>query len=306
MKRANRSLVLTLLGFALIFALSAPVALLFLGDRSKNFAFWQGPRALAQSAEAAAAADAESRAAVDAVGAALAEENTIDDALRTGPPTGEEAAESVHTGARITVEPILQLPELPNGCEAVSLAILLHHLGFDAAKEDIFDDCMKSEDFVYTEEAVYGPDPEEAYAGNPRTETLGFYCFPGVVADAANRFLEREQGRHYAFDLTGLDEDGLFTLLDEGTPVIVWTTRDGLAPRFNKKFTWIITGTDREYRPYANLHVLVVSGYDDKYIYLSDPLGYADRMKREQFFTLYEALGRRAVAITEVPGEPQT
>ncbi len=300
MKRANHSLVLTLLGFALIIALSAPVALLFFGDRSRNFSFPLGSQALAQSAEAAAAAAEESQAALAAVDAALTAEPAAGAAPRTDSSTGEAPAQSAHTGARITVEPILQMPELPNGCEAVSLAITLRHLGFDADKEDIFDDCMKNEDFVYTEETVYGPDPEEAFAGNPRTETLGFYCMPGVVADAANRFLEREQGRFYAFDLTGLDEDGLFTLLDEGAPVIVWITRDGLAPRYNKKFTWTITGTQRVYRPYANLHVMVASGYDSKYVYLTDPLGYMDRMKREQFFSLYNALGQRAVAITEV------
>ncbi len=279
MNKTTRSLVAVLSGFVLIFALSAPVALIYTEQSEEN----AGGRGANQLEPGPPATEAPGENA----------------ATKPGGTTEEQAAEApaAHTGARLKVENILQNPEMPNGCEAVSLTVLFNHLGFQTTGRDLFDQYFDKEDFTYGRAAAYGPDPEYAYPGVPYEGGLGFYCFPGAVVKAANRYLAGQPGDYYAFDTTGMGEDGIFTALDEGNPVIVWITRDGEAPRYNKKFVWTIDNTDENYRPYANLHVLVATGYDDEYVYLADPLGNYEKMERPLFFTLHRQLGMRSVLV---------
>ena len=45
----------------------------------------------------------------------------------------------------IDVEPVLQLPEFPTGCEITSLTTVLNHLGYDINKVDLYEDYFEKD-----------------------------------------------------------------------------------------------------------------------------------------------------------------
>lgn len=216
---------------------------------------------------------------------------------------GEEEAE-VAEGIRLEVEGILQEPELPNGCEATSLAILLNHYGYRADKIDIADNYLVKEDFWAGEWGeMYGPDPEAAYPGAPGPDMLGYYCYPGVIIETAGSYIEAHQGPHAAEDLSGATTRRLRGLLDEGVPVIVWCTTDLLPRRTTVQFHWYFSQGAEPYYPYVNMHAMVLTGYDSQYYYFCDPLDEHNKVARTTFDDNYIEVGRRAVALmaTEEP-----
>ena len=203
-----------------------------------------------------------------------------------------------HLGADLPVERISQLPELINGCEATSLAIVLRYWGYHVSKETIAYGYLPSAPLFWDNGQRHGPNPEEAYAGNPAT-TSGFYCYENPVAEAANMYLQ-EHGDNGLRALARRDvtEDELLTFLDNGWPILVWKTIDNRAPYRSGNLSWIFTGTGEVYVPYMNLHVVVLRGYTDAEFLLSDPLGRESSIDRLLFLELFEQMGSRIVAIT--------
>lgn len=164
---------------------------------------------------------------------------------------------------------LYQLPELPNGCEATSLAMLLESYGIAASKTELAYQYLPRAEFYEENGAVYGPAPEEAYAG----ETLR------------------------ALDLTGTGPAGLERLLCEGRPVIVWGTLQFEPPRQSTTHSWLLTGTGEEYIPYSNLHCMLLYGYDEEFYYLCDPLYGYQAVEKAKFVAIYGQMGRRAMAL---------
>lgn len=60
----------------------------------------------------------------------------------------------------LPAEGIYRWPELPNGCEATTLAMLLQCYGFDAEKTALAYDYIPRQEFTRTLTAAYGPDPD--------------------------------------------------------------------------------------------------------------------------------------------------
>ena len=133
-------------------------------------------------------------------------------------------------GVQLPVRTVLQNPELPNGCEAASLAALLKYKGVPADKLDLAYGYIPRGDIEETTDGRTGPDPELAYAGDPAAG-LGFYCFAQPVAQGANAYLAAQGSALRAADITGVTGQGLLQYLRGGDPVIVWITKDLSAPR---------------------------------------------------------------------------
>ena len=163
-------------------------------------------------------------------------------------------------GVQLPVRTVLQNPELPNGCEAASLAALLKYKGVPADKLDLAYGYIPRGDIEETTDGRTGPDPELAYAGDPAAG-LGFYCFAQPVAQGANAYLAAQGSALRAADITGVTGQGLLQYLRGGDPVIVWITKDLSAPRTGG-CTWLLADTGETYVPYANLHCVVLAGWD--------------------------------------------
>ena len=191
-----------------------------------------------------------------------------------------ESAEAAYLG----VEPMIQNPELPNGCESVSLTMVLRYLGFDIEKTLIADEYLP-----------YGDHFVISYVGDPRSDDgAGIYA-PGI-ARTANDFLAANGSDLVAYDLTGTPMEDLFLLVGDGHPVILWGTINYQAPSF--------TYDEDEYKGenyfwFRNEHCLVLRGYDmaTGKIELLDPLLGEVTIDRERMEAIYNEIGSFAVVI---------
>ena len=85
--------------------------------------------------------------------------------------------------AQLDVENIDQNPELPNGCEITSAAIVLNYLGFSVDKVTL------AEEYLPMHVPYWEADPNLEFMGDPADE-LAFYCLPGAVVTAVNDYLD--------------------------------------------------------------------------------------------------------------------
>ena len=81
-------------------------------------------------------------------------------------------------GVQLCVPQISQLPELPNGCEVTSAAMLLQYYGFAADKLTL------AAQYLPVAAPVTEADPETAYMGDPFSD--GWYCFALPLVRAVN------------------------------------------------------------------------------------------------------------------------
>ena len=200
------------------------------------------------------------------------------------------------------LEPDLELqwqdPELPNGCEATSLAMALTAAGYPADKCDLAFGTLPREEFWYDDQGGrHGPDPSQAYAGDPSSASGGWYCLEGPVIQAANDWIVSAGGGAAAETVSGLDRQALESLLQDDTPVVVWVTRDYGPARYADRFSWILPdGSD--YVPYDNLHCVLLTGLEADGSYrVADPLEGWQTVDAGTFWEGFEALDCRAVVI---------
>lgn len=187
--------------------------------------------------------------------------------------------------ARLEVENIDQNPELPNGCEITSAAIVLQYLGYSVDKVAL------AEEYLPTCELYWEADPEVEFMGNPANE-LAFYCLPGAIVTAVNTYLAEQGGDYTAMDISGSMPEELYRWVADGFPVLVWTTRACSEPLYNYTFQM----ADGSW-PYSNSHCVVLTGYDDDTCYLADPMLEMETADRETFEASYLERGQYAVVI---------
>ena len=174
-----------------------------------------------------------------------------------------EAGKKPRGSAKLDMACILQNPELPNGCEVTSLAIVLNHLGFSISKGALADGFLP-------QGRIGSTSPYDAYIGNPRNKDASWYCYSPVIVKCANGYLATQGTDRRAEDLTGSDFDQLLIELDRGNPVIFWATTYMNSPSYGSD--WVING--RHYVRHWNLHCMVLTGYDTEQDlgYVADPL----------------------------------
>lgn len=181
----------------------------------------------------------------------------------------------------LAVEPIMQLPELPLGCEITALATLLQYYGFSADKVML---CEQMLDF-----GLSYADPFEGYVGSPFEEHGGFGCYAPPIVRAANRFLARQNSALSAYDVSGTSFDILLEYVMAGTPVMVWTTQQTLDSD--------VAYTYGEINWYRLSHCVVISGFEGDAIVCADPLEGTARYDRSRMEQMYELLYAQAVLI---------
>ena len=189
--------------------------------------------------------------------------------------------------AQLDVENIDQNPELPNGCEITSAAIVLNYLGYTVDKVTL------AEEYLPRHVPYWEADPNVEFMGNPEDE-LAFYCLPGAVVTAVNNYLDDVGSEYEALDISGAPVEELYQWVANGTPVLVWTTRAFSDPLYNYTFqlpngSW----------PYSNSHCLVLTGYDTETCYLADPMLEVETVDRDLFAERYVERGQYAMVIAK-------
>ncbi len=204
----------------------------------------------------------------------------------------------------LPVSHISQLPELPNGCEATALTMVLSYYGFNADKLDIAYNVLPRENCSQVNGLRYGPNPNEKYAGDPAVTGNGYYCFPSAAAKGtADYFATLNVHEKYQIeDISGYDSDALENLLGKGVPLIVWAAKEYSSQIVYSNNGWHLPdGTF--YTPYSNLHCVVMVGYTANEYIICDPLEDDSYLyiNKQIFMESYQAMGSMALAIQEVP-----
>jgi len=193
--------------------------------------------------------------------------------------------------ASIAAPEIPQNPELPRGCEVTSLAMLLHYFGINADKMELAGKISKNDAaYEVVDGAVHYGDPNDGFVGDIySTSGMGLGVYHGPVFRLLAEYAPRT-----AMDLTGCEFADLLFLLENGAPVWVIVNAAYEALPASDFLTWQTAGGPIKVT-YSE-HSVLVTGYDDKYVYFNDPLGIAGKARRAGFIAAWEQMGRQAVA----------
>ena len=235
--------------------------------------------------------------ALSLVGLANKGMSKLDSSLLLG-TFGSEILHDVNVEeAYIPIKTLMQKPELPNGCEIVSLTAVLNYYGYDVSKTTMADNYLPKQAFSWKNGKRYGPDPYKAYAGNPRSATSGWYSFAPPIVQAADNYMDTQQNKMKAQDISGSSQQEILTYLNKGAPVVIWVTLDLSKPSL--KGQWYLSDTGKSYKAYTNLHAVVLKGYKDGIVSVMNPLKGQVTHKLNAFFKSYEELGKHAMVLTK-------
>ncbi|MBP3040813.1 C39 family peptidase [Bacillaceae bacterium Marseille-Q3522] len=189
----------------------------------------------------------------------------------------------------LTVPFIQQKPELPRGCEVTSLAMLLNFFGVEVSKMELAEKIDK----VPFEENGFRGDMNEGFVGDMYTfdnPGLGVYAKP--IAKLANQYLP---GR--IVDLTWMQAEDLYAMIDKGSPV--WVITNTQFKRLPESEFQIFHTRNGDMKVTYWEHSVVITGYDQNFVYINDPL--ADtaniRVDRTSFEEAWIQMGNQAISI---------
>jgi len=206
-------------------------------------------------------------------------------------PASDFPNEEMHDYQVLHTVPISQLPDLPNGCEAVAATMLLNWAGVDVSKEQIATELPKGPLPAIQEDGTWqGANPEDVFVGDPFDVGYGIYHKP--IAQLLKRYLP---GR--IIDLTGSPLDKLLDTVKSGRPVLVWATEHMDPPVLRDE--WV--------EPNGNIvdwydpeHAMLLTGWDDDHAYMNDPMtGKQEIYNLWAFQTVWEAMGSQAITVAD-------
>ena len=180
-----------------------------------------------------------------------------------------------------------QYPKYPNGCEAVALYILLKYYNVNVNIESVMDALPKGNPPYYNGDVLYGGDPNFEFLGDPASEA-GWGIYDQGLAITANKFKDN------IINGTGMDFNEIYNLITNNRPVIVWTSIDLKNSSIYKSWISDKTGEIINWKRYN--HALVVIGYNESEIVVSDPInGQIRYFDKERFIYMYNYMGRRVI-----------
>ena len=200
----------------------------------------------------------------------------------------------IGTSAYINVEPILQTPELPTGCEATSLTMLLNYIGFDADKLTVADEYLPKGEYRRS-------DFNKVFVGDPRSRQA-YGCTAGVIAETAEKFLSDydKDNKWQVINITGCSSEIIYSAVKYGNPVVVWGSID-MEEIIEDHVSWTDAETGNAVSWVGGEHCLLLTGYDtrERLVYVNDPLRGQVSYDMRIFEKRFEELNRNAVIIIE-------
>lgn len=194
------------------------------------------------------------------------------------------------------VELIYQSPELPNGCEVTSLAMLLNSASYPVDHLDLYENYLPTQGFTYQGGQRLGPSPEEYYVGDATSQSGGWYCFEGPIIQAGNAFLADAGSDAQVVSVTGLSREELEDYALAGVPLAIWVTLGYADPSYASSFTWTLPDGST-YVPYSNLHCVVLSGMESGLFQVADPIYGEYSIDPDVLWDCFESMGQRAILV---------
>jgi uncharacterized protein YvpB len=193
--------------------------------------------------------------------------------------------------AQIDVPLIEQMPELERGCEVTSLAMLLQSAGVNVDKMTLAQQVKKDPTpFEMKNGERYFGDPNRGFVGDIESfDNPGYGVYHGPIKELAEQYLPDR-----VVDATGADFTDLYGFLDQGIPVWTIVNMD-YKPLSGDDFEQWQTPDGPIEITYKE-HSVLVTGYDDEYIYINDPLNEADKVDKDSFIAAWEQMGKQAIS----------
>lgn len=227
---------------------------------------------------------------------AVPEETTATSASRTI-ITSRVRKDYDNNSVYIDMENILQLPELPVGCEITALTILLRHCGFNAEKTDLAKNYLPTSwgNARYEGDKTYKDSFFDYFIGDPFGR--GYGCFSGAIEKAANAYIADHGGGFTVKNISGSHPDVLYDYLAAGTPVLCWATDGMIEPEYYE--TWYDNVTGEQLDWYLNEHCFVLAGFNmsGDIVTLNDPMKGIIDYNINKFETRYDQMHRQAIVI---------
>lgn len=232
------------------------------------------------------------------------EKNDIPDALPAAVITVTAAQRDVTdaeyvSGIYIETESVLQLPELPTGCEITALTAYLRFLGFDADKTKLAEDYLPRSGFPEERNGKYYVDSFfYNFVGDPFSR--GYGCFSYAIVAAAEKYIADKGGEYDVVNISGSEPETLYGYIRNGIPVICWGTIDMREPIFCGEYWY--DNTTRERLEWLNdEHCFVLTGYDKQSgtVTINDPLAGIVKRDMSVFEKRYEQMYSQAVIIVK-------
>ncbi len=194
----------------------------------------------------------------------------------------------------ISVPYISQAGEYPTGCEVVSTSMLLKYYGYDISVDEFIDDYLESSFLEKVNGKLYGPNPNEAFVGDPRS-VYSYGCYAPVIVNSLNKILRKE---HWVKNTTGSEFSELIeNYIDKEIPVLVWTSLNLLPTESGAE--WYLRESGEKFQWISNEHCMVLVGYDKDKYYFNDPyegngvVGYDKKLVEKRF----KELGDQSIVI---------
>lgn len=202
-----------------------------------------------------------------------------------------KAVDISNNGKALIDAPIIgQMPQLYNGCEVTSLAMLLQYAGINVDKMTLAKQVKKditSIAFGENRSIVQWGDPEEGFVGDITGRKIGYGVYTKPIVSLMEQYLS---GR--VRDLTGDTRETLEKYINIERPVIVWVTVDFGSPKF---ITWMKNGM--KIKASFDEHAVLLVGYDEDNYYINNPYNDVKNQKidKDAFTDVWEAMGSMAV-----------
>ncbi|MFC4401960.1 C39 family peptidase [Gracilibacillus xinjiangensis] len=191
----------------------------------------------------------------------------------------------------LDVPHISQLPELMRGCEVTSLAMLLNYYNIEVDKLEL------AENIQYEAFEVNGirGNMHEGFVGNMETFSkpgLGVYIEP--IMELATQYVSADR----IIDLTNKEPENLYEEVQNDRPVWIITNAQFDELSDQQFMTWQ-TELGEMQVTYQH-HSVVVTGYDEDYVYVNDPLTKEKNkaVNREDFEEAWIQMGQQAFTIS--------
>ena len=181
-----------------------------------------------------------------------------------------------------------QYPNYPNGCEVVSLYLMLKFYGVNVDVETLVNELPKGAAPEKVEDIIIGGDPEMEYVGDPRLSGgKGYGVYQKPIINLANMYKKGMK------DIKGTSLANVLKLVNKGKPVQVWASVNMKNTRVC--LTWE-TDTGKKVSWMCGLHSLVIIGFTHNQVITSDPYtGTIKYYDRTQFEKMYNQYGKRAI-----------
>ncbi|MEW9668941.1 C39 family peptidase [Ammoniphilus sp. 3BR4] len=195
----------------------------------------------------------------------------------------------------VDVPAIRQLPELYNGCEVTSLAMLLAASGRSVDKMELAAKVRKDptpfKGSSLQEIQEWG-DPNQGFVGDITGKRKGYGVYNGPLFQLLQEYVPKG-----AVNLSGKSFEEVEWVLSQGRPVVAWTTVS-YQPT-DKWVSW--KREDQTIKATFQLHAVLLVGYDDLHIYINDPLTgtKAQKVSKRTFIESWKQLGSQAVSIVD-------